>query len=131
MEKFIGVWKLVNAENFDEYMKAFGISDEWRNIGHVLKPKMIISQDDDTVVFDVESLVANQKISFKLGEEFQSKTMDGKDCKVTVSLDGDSLIEVSKWDDSESCNVYMIKDGQLIKSMSYEDIVAVRTFEKV
>lgn len=43
---------------------------------------MTISQDDDTIVFDVESLVANQKMSFKLGEEFESKTMDGKDCKV-------------------------------------------------
>ncbi|KAK2864277.1 hypothetical protein Q7C36_003431 [Tachysurus vachellii] len=120
MDKFIATWKLVSAENFDEYMKAFRIADELREVSRVIKPKLTISQAGDTVVFNLDSLFTNQKSSFKLGEEFQAKTMVGTDCKVTVILDRDRLIEVSKSDESESCC-----------TMTYQDIVAVRTFDKV
>ncbi|KAF4088429.1 hypothetical protein AMELA_G00081390 [Ameiurus melas] len=38
MEQFMGTWKLTASENFDEYMKAVGISFASRQIANLAKP---------------------------------------------------------------------------------------------
>ncbi|XP_034169716.1 fatty acid-binding protein, brain-like [Pangasianodon hypophthalmus] len=130
MDKFIGSWKHVGSENLEDYMQAVGITDEMRAVAHAINPSLTISQEGDTVVINLQTIIGSRNGSFKLGEEFHMKTTDGRDCKVVVSLDGDKLIEVSKWDDTESSTLYEIKDGQLIKTLTHQDAVAVRTFEK-
>lgn len=30
VESFVGTWKMVSSENFDDYMKAIGRNDLWR-----------------------------------------------------------------------------------------------------
>lgn len=40
VEKFVGTWKMISSENFDDYMKAIGTRetekerDEWMNLCH-------------------------------------------------------------------------------------------------
>lgn len=110
VDAFCATWKLVESENFDDYMKALGQphfsvvcfdvflwSDCWnvlrfpcvpgvgfatRQVGNVTKPTVIISQDGDKVVIRTQSTFKNTEISFKLGEEFDEATVDDRNCKV-------------------------------------------------
>ncbi|TWW68519.1 Fatty acid-binding protein, brain [Takifugu flavidus] len=79
----------VESENFDDYMKALGVGFATR-----------------------QSTFKNTEISFKLGEEFDETTADDRNCK--MSLEGDKLVHVQKWDGKETTFVREIKDGKMV-----------------
>ncbi|KAM9355841.1 fatty acid-binding protein, brain [Pholidichthys leucotaenia] len=130
VDAFCATWKLVDSENFDEYMKAIGVGFATRQVGNVTKPTVTVSQEGDKVVIRTHSTFKNTEISFKLGEEFDETTVDDRNCKSTVTLDGDKLVHVQKWDGKETTFVREIKDGKLIMNLTFEDVHAVRTYEK-
>ncbi|TWW54736.1 Fatty acid-binding protein, brain [Takifugu flavidus] len=43
VDAFCATWKLVESENFDDYMKALGVGFATRQVGNVTKPTVIIS----------------------------------------------------------------------------------------
>ncbi|KAG1963458.1 fatty acid binding protein 7, brain, b [Pimephales promelas] len=130
VEAFCGTWKLVNSENFDEYMKAIGVGFAVRQVGNVTKPTIIISKEGDKVVQKTQSTFKNTEISFTLGEEFDETTADDRNCKSTVVMDGDRLVHVQKWNSKETTFVREIKDGKMVTKLTIGDVVAVRTYEK-
>ncbi|KAL6095533.1 fatty acid-binding protein, brain isoform X2 [Pungitius pungitius] len=130
VDAFCATWKLVDSDNFDEYMKALGVGFATRQVGNVTKPTVIISQDGDKVVVRTQSTFKNTEISFKLGEEFDETTADDRSCKSTVTMEGDKLVHVQKWDGKETKFVREIKDGKLVMNLTFEDIHAVRSYEK-
>ncbi|XP_051730990.1 fatty acid-binding protein, brain-like [Ctenopharyngodon idella] len=117
IEAFNGPWTLVDSQNFDEYMKAVGAS---------IKPTIDISQ----VVIKTLTTVNKRTISFKLGEEFDETTADDKQVKSTVTLEGESLVHVQRWDDKETKIVREIKDDKMITTLIFEGVQAVCTYEK-
>ncbi|XP_075409850.1 fatty acid-binding protein, brain [Tenrec ecaudatus] len=144
VEAFCATWKLTDSQNFDEYMKALGVGFAVRQVGNVTKPTVIISQEGDKVVIRTQSTFKNTEISFHLGEEFDETTADDRNCKSVVSLDGDKLVHVQKWDDKETHFVREIKDDKMvmvssghsafsilsIPTLTFGEVVAVRHYEK-
>ncbi|MGH0138941.1 UNVERIFIED_CONTAM: hypothetical protein FKN15_068064 [Acipenser sinensis] len=114
VDAFCATWKLVDSQNFDDYMKALGVGFATRQVGNVAKPTIIISQEGDKVVVKTQSTFKNTEISFKLGEEFDENTPDDRNCKSTVSQDGDKLVHVQKWDGKETTFIREIKDGKMV-----------------
>uniref|UniRef100_A0A8D0BTD5 Lipocalin/cytosolic fatty-acid binding domain-containing protein n=1 Tax=Salvator merianae TaxID=96440 RepID=A0A8D0BTD5_SALMN len=47
-----------------------------------------------------------------------------------VTMDGDKLVHVQKWDGKETTFVREIKDGKMVMTLTFGDIVAVRQYEK-
>ncbi|MBH0216542.1 lipocalin/fatty-acid binding family protein, partial [Listeria monocytogenes] len=84
----------------------------------------------DKVVVKTLSTFKNTEISFKLGEEFDETTADDRNVKSTVTLDGDKLVHVQKWDGKETKFVREIQDDKMIMTLTFEGIQAVRTYEK-
>ncbi|XP_064505710.1 fatty acid-binding protein, brain [Pseudopipra pipra] len=130
VEAFCGTWKLVDSHNFDEYMKALGVGFATRQVGNVTKPTVIISSEGDKAVIKTQSTFKNTEISFKLGEEFDETTPDDRNCKSVVTLDGGKLVHVQKWDGKETNFVREIKDGKMVMTLTFGDVVAVRHYEK-
>uniref|UniRef100_H2SEW6 Cellular retinoic acid-binding protein 1 n=1 Tax=Takifugu rubripes TaxID=31033 RepID=H2SEW6_TAKRU len=85
VDAFCATWKLVESENFDDYMKALGVGFATRQVGNVTKPTVIISLEGDKVVVRTQSTFKNTEISFKLGEEFDETTADDRNCKVRTN----------------------------------------------
>ncbi|XP_062378472.1 fatty acid binding protein 7, brain, a [Sardina pilchardus] len=130
MDAFCATWKLIDSQNFDEYMKALGVPFATRQVGNVTKPTVVISQEGDKIVVKTLSTFKNTEISFKLGEEFEETTADDRKVKAVLTMDGDKLLHVQKWDGKESKFVREIKDGKMIMHLSFEGVEAVRTYEK-
>uniref|UniRef100_A0A8C7DLT4 Fatty acid binding protein 7, brain, b n=1 Tax=Oncorhynchus kisutch TaxID=8019 RepID=A0A8C7DLT4_ONCKI len=86
VDAFCATWKLVDSDNFDEYMKALGVGFATRQVGNVTKPTVIIAKEGDKVVVKTQSTFKNTEISFKLGEEFDEATADDRNCKVSVTI---------------------------------------------
>ncbi|XP_028293538.1 fatty acid binding protein 7, brain, a [Gouania willdenowi] len=130
VDAFCATWKLVDSQNFDEYMKAIGVGFATRQVGNVTKPTVVISQDGDKVVVKTTSTFKNSELSAKLGEEFDETTVDDRHVKSTFTMEGDNFVHTQKWDGKESKFVRELKDGKMVMTLTFEGVQAVRTYEK-
>lgn len=105
VEQFVGTWTLASSENFDDYMKTIGkfiharcrcgidlidrrfyvlgVNFATRQMGNMVKPNLVFSVGDDGLVsLKAESTFKTTEIKFKLNEEFEETTADGRNTKV-------------------------------------------------
>ncbi|XP_047466584.1 fatty acid-binding protein, brain-like [Mugil cephalus] len=130
VDAFCGTWKLVDSQNFDDYLKAMGVSFATRQLANVVKPTITISQDGDKVVVKTQSTFKNMEVSAKLGEEFDETTPDDRHVKATFTVEGGKFVQTQKWDGKESTFVREIKDGKMVMTLTFQGVQAVRTYEK-
>ena len=97
MDAFVGKWRMETSDNFDDYMKAVGVSLITRKVASSLKPSYVITTEPDgTINLRTESTFKNNDMKFKLGEQFQEQTTDGRTCQSTIKLEGKKLIQEQK-----------------------------------
>ncbi|XP_010634557.1 fatty acid-binding protein 9 [Fukomys damarensis] len=131
VEPFLGTWKLVSSENFEDYMKELGVNAATRSSAGSAKVNVIISEDGDTVTIQTQSIIKNTVISFKPGVEFDETTADNRKVKSIITLDGGSMNHVQKWLGKETTIKRKIVDGKMIVEYTMNNIVSTRTYEKV
>ncbi|CAI5774602.1 acid-binding, adipocyte-like [Podarcis lilfordi] len=85
-EQFLGTWKLVSTEKFDDYMKELGVGFATSKVAGVAKPNVIMSCNGDVITIKTESSLKNTEISFKLGEQFDETTADDRKVKSVVTM---------------------------------------------
>jgi len=97
VEKFVGKFLLDSSENFDEYMKEVGVNMMTRTVAASLKPSYVITRDgDDVYNIRTESTFKNSDLIFKLNEEFDETTTDGRKVRSIIRLEGSKLIQNQK-----------------------------------
>ncbi|KAK9403199.1 myelin P2 protein-like [Crotalus adamanteus] len=129
--KFVGSWKLISSENFDDYMKELGVGLATRKFGNLAKPKTIISMKGDEVTIRTESAFKNTQITFKLGQEFQETTADGRKTKTVVTLEKGALVQVQKWNGKESTIRRKLIDGRMVVECIMKGALCTRVYEKM
>uniref|UniRef100_A0A8B9ZQR5 Fatty acid binding protein 4 n=4 Tax=Anatidae TaxID=8830 RepID=A0A8B9ZQR5_9AVES len=112
-DHFVGTWKLLSSENFEDYMKELGVGFATRKMAGVAKPNVTISINGDVITIKSESTFKNTEISFKLGEEFDETTADDRKTKNVITLENGSLKQVQKWDGKETIIKRKVVDGNL------------------
>ncbi|XP_028819195.1 fatty acid binding protein 4a [Denticeps clupeoides] len=131
VEQFVGTWKMVSSDNFDEYMKALGVGFATRQVGNRTKPSLIVSIDDQGLVsMKSQSTFKTTEIKFKLNEQFEETTADDRKTSTVVSLDNGKLVQKQKWDGKETTIEREMADGKLVAKCKMGDVVAVRTYVK-
>jgi len=97
MADFVGKWNMESSENFDLYMQAVGVNKIMAGLGSTAKPTVIISIEGDVWTLKTQTTFKKSKIEFKLGEEFDEETVDGRKMKTTMTLEGgNKLIQDQK-----------------------------------
>ncbi|EHB06309.1 Fatty acid-binding protein 9 [Heterocephalus glaber] len=131
VEPFLGTWKLVSSENFEDYMKELGVNSATQSSAGSAKVNVIISEDGDTVTIQTESIIKNTVISFTPGVVFDETTTDNRKVKSIITLDGGSMNHVQKWLGKETTIKRKIVDGKMVVEYTMNNIVSTRTYEKV
>ncbi|XP_032643051.1 fatty acid-binding protein, adipocyte-like [Chelonoidis abingdonii] len=126
---FVGTWKLISSENFEDYMRELGVGFATRKMAGVAKPNVIISTNGDVITIRTESTFKNTEISFKLGEEFEETTADDRKVKSIITLDNGSLIQVQKWDGKETTLIRKLVDGKLVVECTMNNVTCTRVYE--
>ncbi|CAI5453742.1 unnamed protein product [Caenorhabditis angaria] len=130
-QDFVGRWKLVESENFEEYMKEVGIGFITRKAVANLKPILEIKVEGDVWHYNHYSTFKNTLMSFKLGEEFEETTGDGRTLKSLVIFENGKFVHTQKKikdSDKDSTFTRWIENGQLIITLQSGSVVARRVF---
>ncbi|XP_049661120.1 cellular retinoic acid-binding protein 2 [Buteo buteo] len=137
MPNFSGNWKMKSSENFEELLKALGVNMMLRKIAVAAasKPAVEIKQDGETFYIKTSTTVRTTEISFRIGEEFEEQTVDGRPCK-----------SLARWESENKnkmvCEQRLLKgegpktgwsremtnDGELILTMTADDVVCTRVY---
>ncbi|KAG5271222.1 hypothetical protein AALO_G00177260 [Alosa alosa] len=126
-EKFVGTWKMVKSENFDDYLKELGVSFAIRQVASKAKPSVTVSVDaDGTITLNT----GRKDIKFKLNEEFNETTGDARQTKNVVTLDNGRMVQRQTWDGKETTIERELVSDKFVTTFKIGDVVAVRTFEK-
>ncbi|MCJ8746192.1 hypothetical protein PDJAM_G00138980 [Pangasius djambal] len=131
VDKFVGTWKMVSSENFDEYMKALGVGFATRQVGNRTKPNFILSVDEQGLIcMKSQSTFKTTEVKFKLNESFQETTADDRKTTTVVSLENGKLMQKQTWDGKETTLEREVTEGKLVATCKMGDVVAVRTYVK-
>merc|ERR1712117_240353 len=136
----IGDFQMETSEGFNDFMYELGVNIVTRNIANNLYPLQQLRQDKDDEMVTLETLTSfkNTKIEFKLGEEFEEFTADGREAKTVATVEGNKLIKVQTPDPSTGYHTTKevrewSEDGNMILHLEIPanpDIVCKRFYKK-
>ena len=106
MEAIKGEWKLTESINFDDFMKELGVNFVLRKLGNATKPNVTFTVNGDEWTFVTSSAVKTQTLKFKLDQEMDEETLDGRKVKTTFSLDGNKLVQTQRDKDNNIVCVF-------------------------
>jgi len=81
-----GTFKLTASENFEDFMKALGVGLVTRKLGNKTTPTVTFTEQGGEYTFKTESLVKTSEIKFRIGEEFDELTADGRQVRSRMTL---------------------------------------------
>ncbi|VDD76053.1 unnamed protein product [Mesocestoides corti] len=90
MDGFLGTWKMVSSEGFDQVMIRLGVDYLTRKTGNAIKPVIKIERHPDlpdTFTLQTINTFRSTLVQFKLGEPFLETTVDGRKVKTVITLE--------------------------------------------
>ncbi|KAM6106390.1 cellular retinoic acid-binding protein 2 [Pterocles gutturalis] len=135
MPNFSGNWKMKSSENFEELLKALGVNMMLRKIAVAAasKPAVEIKQDGESFYIRTCTTVRTTEISFRVGEEFEEQTVDGRPCKSLARWERENKLvceqRLLKGDGPRTgWTRELTNDGELILTMTADDVVCTRVY---
>jgi len=130
LQDFIGIkYKLDKSENFDEYMKALGVGMVMRKMANNVSAVVELTLKDDVYTLSSTSTFKNTSVTFKLGEEFEEETPDGRKVKSIINLDGDNKLVHRQMGDKETTIVREFSKDQIVMTLTLGSVTSKRTYK--
>jgi hypothetical protein len=135
IDRLSGTWYLISSENFDQVMEKLGVSWFKRKLAGNLKPTVIISKkSNDQYSIRTVTNMKTSEIVFSLDEPFK-QTIDDKDVKTTITLEGDRLVQIQR-DSSTNTRVICTiireidENDLMITYIQVDNVVCKRVFKR-
>merc|ERR1711860_156548 len=92
-EKYLGKYTRTSAENYEELLKELDVSWPLRKAAMASTPVLEVTYDADSKTFNFKTSTTfkSMELKFKLDEEFEEDTPDGRHVKAKVTLNGDTF----------------------------------------
>lgn len=136
MEDFQGTWILENTENFDGYMRKLGVNFVMRKLGNLAKPTQEVKVSDDGEVY-IKTVTSStigkwSEITFKLDQEFDEKTIDGRQVKSMVTKEDDGFLHTQNpLNGGPKTTIRrQMEDGKYIMKLECDGEVCTRIYVK-
>lgn len=124
-------YKLDSSENFEEYMKELGVGFVMRKMGNTVSPTVELIKEGDEYTFNTTSTFKNSTIKFKVGEEFDEETVDGRKVKSVCTFEGDDKLIHEQKGDKPTTIIREFTADVLNATMTIGDIVCKRIYKAV
>jgi len=90
-----------------------------RKMGNAASPVIELTKNGDEYTLTSQSTFKNTTTTFKLGEEFEEETPDGRKVKAVITQDGNKLIHIQKGE----------KETTIIREFSEDEVKMVSSTE--
>lgn len=126
-----GQYQLDTNENYDEYLKVVGASFTTRKMLTSLKPVVTVTVANGDWTIKTTSTFKTHEITFKLGQEFDETTFDGRNVKAIITRQDNTLTE-KQTDPSGASTITrdFSTPGKMIEQLSANDVVAKQSYTK-
>nr|ALS04844.1 cellular retinoic acid-binding protein 2 [Pseudodiaptomus poplesia] len=137
MDSFKGKYERVFADNYEEFLKALGVGLLLRKAATVSTPVMEVSEENGTWTIKTSTTLKTMELKFKIGEEFDETTPDGRDVTALVTLDGNKLVTVQKAKKDGVASTKSVREfngDEVVYTMTIDgndDLVCVQKFKRV
>merc|ERR1712063_108969 len=127
----------VAAEKYEEFLKALDVNFLLRKAATVPTPVMEITEDAGTWTIKTSTTLKTMELKFKIGEEFEESTPDGREVTALVTHEGNKLttVQKAKKDGQKSTkSVREFNGDELVYTMTVDgvdDIVCVKNFKRI
>merc|ERR550519_2321299 len=107
MVQITGNYTQISNEGYEDFLKALGVS-------FLLRKAAMAS----TPVMTTKTSMKSIELKFRLGEEFEEDTTDGRHCKTTVTLEGNTMTTKQKATKGGQKDVQEFTDDGISLTMS-------------
>ena len=136
-EKYCGSYNRISAEKYDEFLNELGVNFLLRKAATASSPVFEVTYDEasETWNFKTSTMLKSMELKFKLGEEFDEKSPDGRDVRAIVTKEGDSFVstQTAKKDGEKSTKVVReFKGDEVIQTSTIvgSDLVCIQVFKR-
>ncbi|CAB3396610.1 unnamed protein product [Caenorhabditis bovis] len=128
----VGKWNFVSSENFDEYLKEVGVGWAVRVVATKTKPTLEFHVDGDEWTMNSQSTFKNFTTKWKIGNQYDDKTADGRDVSNLFTIENDRLVQVEtgKNGGKDSRIERYIEDGKLVIVCTCNNVKCTRVYAK-
>lgn len=125
-------YKLEKSEKFEEYMKELGVGFLVRKVGNSTYPTVeLVKNEDGSYTLNTLSTFKNTSITFKVGEEFDEETVDGRKVKSVCTFEGDNKLLHEQKGEKPTTIEREFKEDEMTAKMTVNDIVCTRVYKAV
>merc|ERR1712018_815263 len=131
MVQITGSYTRVSEEKYEDLLKALNVGFMLRKAAMASTPTMTITNDGGNWTMCTKTTMKSVELKFKLGEEFEEETTDGRKCKTTVTMEGDKLItkqKALKAGEKDATAVREFTDDGLTLTITVDDVVSKQVF---
>merc|ERR1712105_20992 len=126
-------YTLTAKENYEEFLKALNVGFILRKAALASTPVMSISEDNGNWTMITKTTVKSIELRFRLGEEFEEDTTDGRHYKTTVTLSGNTMTTVQKATKSGEKDVTAVRefsDDGIPLTLTTDGATSVQKFKR-
>merc|ERR1712117_959710 len=88
---FVGKYQRTSAEKYEEFLTALGVNFLLRKAATVSTP---VTEEGGNWTIKTSTTLKSMELKFKLDEEFEETTPDGREVKSVVKMEGNKLVAV-------------------------------------
>jgi len=92
MVEMKGTYERSAAENYEAFLDALGVGMILKKAATATTPVMTVTEEGGQWTIKTSTMLKSMELKFKLGEEFDEKTPDGREVTSIVTQEGDKLI---------------------------------------
>jgi len=133
MAPITGTYTQVSSEKYEEFLKALGVGFILRKAALASTPVMTISEDGGNWTMVTKTTVKSIELKFRLGEEFEEDTTDGRHCKTVVTLEGNKMTTTQNATKAGEKNVVVVRefnDEGLTYTATCDGVTSTQKFKR-
>merc|ERR1711990_432126 len=137
MDAFKGTYTRTSADNYEEMLKVLEVNFLLRKAATVSTPQMDVTEEGGVWTIKTSTTLKTMELKFKLGEEFDETTPDGREVTAVVNLEGGKLVTVQKAKKEGQKSTRSVREmngaDEMIYTMTIDgsDVVCVQKFKRV
>merc|ERR1711881_736553 len=110
MVQITGNYTQISNEGYEDFLKALGVSFLLRKAAMASTPVMTITEAGGNWTMVTKTTVKSIELKFRLGEEFEEDTTDGRHCKTVVTLEGNTMTTTQNATKAGEKNVVVVRE---------------------